>query len=817
MLSASLIVVATLGVVIAVIVWRAAPDRELARRFGLFTSLFSLWALALAGVYSGWDSAGGIAFASASMGTALFISFARLYPAYSDYDDWLNRQIERIVLALGVGFAVLSLFTNLIVYGTMVAPGGLLRQQGPLYIAFAAYLSLGACIAVGILLQKLVHSRGLARIRLQYLTFGVLIAVTGGLSTNVLFPLLTGYSTYSWLGPLFGLGYVALVAHGIIRHRLMDLRFVVHRGLTIAIATTMSLAPVALLFVVVWPRLFTNLDGAERTLLLITVVIATLLAPVTRDLASRILDRYVYRTQANYRRTVTDASQMLTRMLDLKVLLQRIVATVMSSTGLEGVAIYLHDQAGCSLAASDRRNAIGLFGHPHHSPTHVLEVLDRFREPVIAEEAASEDARDTRALYKELHTHNWALVLPVQADNRLIGYIALGPKLSGDPFLPQDLDLLTTLSNQAGIAVKNAQLYAQVLLAHEYIKNIVATIESGVVAIDATGRITMFNRAAEALTGQSAERLINKPADTLPAPLAAPLLAALTDGRSKTIPEISLPDRHTETPEFRPAICTMSTLRDPAGEVLGAVAVLSDLTPVKELEAARRRVERLAYFELLASGIAHEIKNPLVSIKTFAQLLSRRQHDSRFIEEFGRIADREIGRMELLLERLRHLSRPQDRQVKAIDLRIPLQEALEILQAAFDSKSLAISACLGDKPRVIVGDHNDLESLFVNLLLNAQEATPRGGALVVELSSKDDVVTISVSDTGPGIPPHLLEQIFDPFITTKSRGSGLGLALCAGIAQGHGGKVSAANRPGGGAVFTVEFPLASKVTSPVPQ
>ena len=118
--------------------------------------------------------------------------------------------------------------------------------------------------------------------------------------------------------------------------------------------------------------------------------------------------------------------------------------------------------------------------------------------------------------------------------------------------------------------------------------------------------------------------------------------------------------------ETRPVICTTSPLREPAGAVLGAVAVFSDLTPVKELEAARRRAERLAYFELLASGIAHEIKNPLVSIKTFAQLLPRRRHDDRFVEDFGRIADREIGRMEQLLERLRRLARPHDTPTYAV-------------------------------------------------------------------------------------------------------------------------------------------------------
>jgi signal transduction histidine kinase len=171
--------------------------------------------------------------------------------------------------------------------------------------------------------------------------------------------------------------------------------------------------------------------------------------------------------------------------------------------------------------------------------------------------------------------------------------------------------------------------------------------------------------------------------------------------------------------------------------------------------------------------------------------------------------------MEQLLERLRHLSKPHDRYHKPIDVREPIQNALDSLRAAFDSRELTVTSSLGGEQRIIVGDHNDLESLFLNLLINAQESTPPGGSVAVELNSDDGMIAVTVSDTGPGIPVDSLERIFDPFVTTKTRGSGLGLALCAGIAQGHGARITAANRTGGGAVFTVEFPLASKVTSPV--
>jgi signal transduction histidine kinase len=242
--------------------------------------------------------------------------------------------------------------------------------------------------------------------------------------------------------------------------------------------------------------------------------------------------------------------------------------------------------------------------------------------------------------------------------------------------------------------------------------------------------------------------------------------------------------------------------------------VFSDLTPLKELEVERRRAERLAYFEVLASGIGHEIKNPLVAIKTFAQLLPRRHHDERFVEDFGKVVTREIGRMESLVDRLRTLSRPGERPRHPLDLRGPLGEALEFLQPAFDDKGVALASTIADGPCVVLGDHAELSQVFLNLLLNAQEATPNGGRVDVELSRGDHHVRFVVADTGPGIPAELLERVFDPFFTTKDHGSGLGLAICAGIAQAHGARLRAENRPMGGAIFSLEFPVAAATSIP---
>lgn len=633
----------------------------------------------------------------------------------------------------------------------------------------------------------------------------MIVPGVGLIITNVALPWATGNSSYGAIGPYFALSFVVIIGHALIRRRITDLRLVLHNGLTLALATLASLVPAVVLLQLFGPRLLGHLDAGERILVLLAVGLVIVLVAPTRDLARRLLDRYVYRTRFNYQRTLREASRALTRMLDLKRLLPFIGTTVLEATGVESVAIYLRDDDGFRRALAQRRGDARPPGAPLRAPLSVVEALGRVQDAIVAEELARQLLTNAdRVLNDDLTAAEWALLLPVVSDDGLIAFIATGAKRSGDPFYSQDIDLLMTLANQAGIAIKNARLYAEVVLANEYIENIVATIESGVVAITAAGRVAMFNRAAERLTGLTADEMRGQTATRLPSCLAEPLLASAADGLARTLPEIELPGADRS----RPVMSTTSPLRDHDGAVLGAVAVFSDLTPLKQLEVERRRAERLAYFEVLASGIAHEVKNPLVAIKTFTQLLPQRSSEPQFLADFGRIVGREIQRMERVVDRLRTLAHPGRRPEHAVDVRAPLAEALEVMQPTFDDKGISVDARLGETACRVVGDHQNLVQLFLNLLMNAHEATPPGGVVAVAVTRDRDKIRVAVDDTGPGIAPALLEKIFEPFFTTKQRGSGLGLAISAGVAQAHGARLQADNRPGGGAVFWIDFPFA---------
>ena len=419
-------------------------------------------------------------------------------------------------------------------------------------------------------------------------------------------------------------------------------------------------------------------------------------------------------------------------------------------------------------------------------------------------------------LADELDRLGAEVVVPLLVDGQLIGFLVVGAKRSGDPFFSDDEDLLATLANQCAVAIRNAQAHQRVLQINEHITRILETIESGVIAVSARGRITLFNQAAESMTGMSAATARGQDAALLPAPLPRLLEDTGTDGHSHSQVEIALPDA---AGQLLPLMCSTSPLRGPDAQAVGAVAVLNDLSRVKELEQERRRAERLASLEAIASGLVHEVRNPLTSLKTFVHLLPQRHDDHEYRESFLRVANRELGRVEDLLARLRTLTTPARQPLEPQDIRMPLQAALDLVRPQLEERQIRLRQVVDGSPRPILGNASQLEGLFLNLCLNALEAMKIGGEITVRVAdlcaAGGTTILVEVSDTGAGIADEMMERIFNPFVTTKSRGSGLGLAICRSVADAHRATIRARNNVGRpGATFTVEFPVAS--ARPVP-
>ena len=248
--------------------------------------------------------------------------------------------------------------------------------------------------------------------------------------------------------------------------------------------------------------------------------------------------------------------------------------------------------------------------------------------------------------------------------------------------------------------------------------------------------------------------------------------------------------------------------------------MLSDMSRLQELEMEKRRAERLISIEAIASGLIHEIRNPLVGIKTYAQLLPSRGASTEFREMFSRTASREIGRIDDLLTQFRMISRASQQPTELLDISRPIRDTLETLHAQLEDQKIRLRRVGDATGRPVLGNASQLQQLFLNLCLNAIQAMEPGGELTVRVADLSEgggsTLLVEVADTGPGIPDHLLGTIFDPFVTTKPHGTGLGLAICRGIADAHHARIHARNNAGRpGCTFTVEFPVPSGRPAPI--
>jgi signal transduction histidine kinase len=235
-----------------------------------------------------------------------------------------------------------------------------------------------------------------------------------------------------------------------------------------------------------------------------------------------------------------------------------------------------------------------------------------------------------------------------------------------------------------------------------------------------------------------------------------------------------------------------------------------------ELQSVRQEViqsERLAAVGELAAGVAHELRNPLTSVKLLLQHAAKRGGELQLSGEQGALILGEIRRMESTIQGLLDFSRTPVLHRVSHDLRTTLQRSMNLVEGRLVQSGIRLEVQMGDEPLLVYADSEQLNQVFVNLLLNAAEAMPGGGLVTVRLTGSEDcsVARVEILDTGPGISPEIQGRLFEPFATTKERGTGLGLAICRRIVRDHAGQIQADNRPDGGALFRVELPLTDSL------
>jgi signal transduction histidine kinase len=332
------------------------------------------------------------------------------------------------------------------------------------------------------------------------------------------------------------------------------------------------------------------------------------------------------------------------------------------------------------------------------------------------------------------------------------------------------------------------------------------SVECGVMVLGRDRRVLSMNPAAERISGLAASSATARGLDGFPTALRDVIERALLSGQSLQDRQTSLGTDGVGPPDIEVGA---TPCRDATGNTVAIVVTLRDLAASRRLEDCVRRVDRLADIGVLAADVAHEVKNALVTVKTFAELLPRQNADS----EATALVRREVQRIDSLISQLLRLAGPARHAHSSIGLHPVIENALWLVRRQMDARQIQLQKSLAAPAHHVRGVEMQLSQAFLNLFLNAVESMESGGTLTVTTAVLDadspgaGRLQVVVGDTGCGIAEEHLPRLFTPFFTTKAEGTGLGLAITRRVLQEHGGAIAVETERNKGTRFRIDIPL----------
>ena len=663
--------------------------------------------------------------------------------------------------------------------------------------------------------------RGMQQVEMQFVLLACITSFLTALTLVVFVPVLTGSSWSAPLAPMGVIVFNAIMAYGIATRRIMGVDVILRRATAyVLLAGYLGVLYYCTLFVVdAMLRAFALAPG-EWPHLLGALVVAFSLAPAHGRMQRIATRLFVREDPLDLSRLIQRAGRALQSIATLDELLRIFSELVTQSMGTDRVVLLLTD--------GDRLGQV--YAAPPAAPfpalakTHPLAALLRqTEEPLVAEIVLRRRPQPflTDAAHA-LQQLGFSAAVGIHFKGALSGAMLLGPRLSGRIYGVSEQDALRVLCGQLAVALDNSKLYTEVQNRRIYNDILVDSLLSGVVAADNERRITVFNREARRITRLDAETRIGQPIDLLPEALRGVMETTYAAGRGAEDHDVSirLPGAEEEDEIF--VRVGSAVFHGHTGERLGVLMVFHDMTAMRRLQEQVRRTDRLASMGTLAAGMAHEIKNPLVTIKTFTQLLQERYADPEFRDTFVPLVSDEVKRIDGIVNQLLSFARPSKPRMVNMHVHEVLDKSLRLVQQEFIRKNILVSRDCAAERDLMHGDPDLLSQAFINFFLNSVDAMDGGGQLRISTratltrraisqgtspAAPPRYIRIEIVDTGEGIKESDLTRIFDPFFTTKSQGTGLGLTVSHGIIYEQRGSIDVESHLEQGTTFRIVFPL----------
>ncbi|MFO7578484.1 MAG: GAF domain-containing protein [Pelovirga sp.] len=508
-------------------------------------------------------------------------------------------------------------------------------------------------------------------------------------------------------------------------------------------------------------------------------------------------------------RALLDIGKELASITDIDPLLQRILEIARDVFTFDNAIIRLLDGDSGTLTA------VASYGYSEEAVKRpillgqgVMGKAAKFGRPYLIKNIAPEDD-----YIPGIDAARSEMAVPLIARDKVIGVFNVESQ-QPEAFTMQDCDTLAILAGQAAIAIDNAHLYRDLCRVsrekeslYHLNEQILSSISIGLYTIDRQLHITSWNQSMVRMSGISSSVAIGKPLlELFPTLEQEGIAARLRDVLKQGEPQRLRILHRGQAGENRLQKRFITPLKE--GErTVGALVVVEDITEFEQLLAQTIQSEKLVEVGRLSAGIAHEINNPLAVISYACQILQEQENPSPQQSEMLERIDLEIERLQQLTADLLAYSGKQDDRRAAVDLNEVINDVLGLL--AYELKKHRIQLVKEQQQLPLRSvDGNKFKQIFINLILNAVQAMGEGEIRIVTGCRPDQALVVRICDSGPGVPDHLKEQIFEPFFTNRADGSGtgLGLYLCRKIAAEYQGTLEVSDAPGGGCCFELVLP-----------
>jgi signal transduction histidine kinase len=617
-----------------------------------------------------------------------------------------QKKINLIIFYLLTAVFFVFNCTNLFIKG--VAPQLHFKYfgvPGKFYFVFLAVWMIILSFSCKEMLKAYKTSVGVLRNQLKYIIIASIFGFVGG-STAYLpafsfLPFInTEFASYGIYGHYFVFLYAVVITNAIVKHRLMDIDFVIKKG-AVYIYSTLFLVPLFGVLIIAQLLFFKNINIAFSALSIVVISIAAIIFPQIRLHAEQKVEQYIFKDKYDYKKTIGELSKAMVSILSLDEVCKKIITTTTEAMDVKKASIYILDEDKDRYVLCDSRGVTIGFGHVVDSYRHddpFFKALGQYDKIIIREEIERfKDLSDSQLMIQMMTDMESEICIPFIAKSRLIGLINLGMKGNKRMYSHEDIEMLSTLANSAAIAIENAQLI---------------------------------------------------------------------ENKQRTLMKM-------------------------------------------------KHADRLAGIGQLAAGIAHEIRNPLVAIKTSAQLLPERYDDEEFRTYFSTIVASEIERATKKINDLLNYARPSAPFFQQENLNEIIETMVAFVKNDAYKKEQTIEIALSQNLPTVTLDKQQMKQVFINLLFNAIQSTPAKGKISITTRKRQktngltDFIQVEISDTGVGIHEEDLEKIFTPFFTTKAKeeGSGLGLAMTHQIIEEHEGTIDVRSKINQGTTFTINLPV----------